>query len=511
VDNHYVVGSGVGSKSRFVRSALRRRSSNNAQGKPCCSVMPKPSDNIVISASETPTCTNGMVWNECGSACPPTCENKTPICTKQCVAKCECRTGQYVDDGICIDANTCGFSETTHDTPSDVSCGALDGIYIKDSSGIQTKYCCTKIDGSGCISNGKDDVCYDNTHIDNSGNGKCLNDRFKKNICYGAQPPSPSHFTCADSPGSLPRFAFPEGNLTNDSRWKSNFPKASDLNINIDKRAAGTAFGPTSYSWIKDVSGAIDSIQLAKVWILATHGLKKTWQSGDIVHGGYPTCSQALSTAGMESGAAERPFNEYDAHFYGGNNGCRVIISGGCWQTSSAYIGWPNCTKYNLDNPFCAALQAWHHEAGTAGEGSCDSSGGGIASYCTKEQLQTQQGGRSGNGHNQGCVFGALCYGWLVGGWNSPLSGALFRLCGAEEAVAPNPWPSSTNPPASCNGWGKPGLEPKYNCEIAECACQKALKELQEDPEYSSLSFIENIDNKGYQSFIDACKAGPLS
>ena len=36
VDNHYVVGSGVGSKSRFVRSALRRRSNNNAQGKPCC-------------------------------------------------------------------------------------------------------------------------------------------------------------------------------------------------------------------------------------------------------------------------------------------------------------------------------------------------------------------------------------------------------------------------------------------------------------------------------------------
>jgi hypothetical protein len=36
IENHYVVGSGVGSKSRFVRSALRRRSSNNAQGKPCC-------------------------------------------------------------------------------------------------------------------------------------------------------------------------------------------------------------------------------------------------------------------------------------------------------------------------------------------------------------------------------------------------------------------------------------------------------------------------------------------
>jgi hypothetical protein len=36
IENHYVVGAGVGAKSRSVRSALRRRSSNNSQGKPCC-------------------------------------------------------------------------------------------------------------------------------------------------------------------------------------------------------------------------------------------------------------------------------------------------------------------------------------------------------------------------------------------------------------------------------------------------------------------------------------------
>lgn len=40
LENHYVVGSGVGRKSAFVRRALRNRASNNAQGEPCC--MPRP-------------------------------------------------------------------------------------------------------------------------------------------------------------------------------------------------------------------------------------------------------------------------------------------------------------------------------------------------------------------------------------------------------------------------------------------------------------------------------------
>lgn len=40
---------------------------------------------------ETPTsdadgeCSNGMIFNECGSACPPTCDNPAPTCIFQCV------------------------------------------------------------------------------------------------------------------------------------------------------------------------------------------------------------------------------------------------------------------------------------------------------------------------------------------------------------------------------------------------------------------------------------------
>ncbi len=39
IDNHYVVGSGVGAKSAAVRRALQRRANNNADGK--CSVCSK--------------------------------------------------------------------------------------------------------------------------------------------------------------------------------------------------------------------------------------------------------------------------------------------------------------------------------------------------------------------------------------------------------------------------------------------------------------------------------------
>ncbi|XP_048005706.1 von Willebrand factor-like isoform X2 [Leguminivora glycinivorella] len=42
-------------------------------------------------------CPKGEVRNTCGSACPPTCENKDepPICTSQCVDGCFCAKGTY--------------------------------------------------------------------------------------------------------------------------------------------------------------------------------------------------------------------------------------------------------------------------------------------------------------------------------------------------------------------------------------------------------------------------------
>lgn len=39
-------------------------------------------------------CINGQVYNECGSACPATCDNQDPICIQVCVSGCECPSTQ---------------------------------------------------------------------------------------------------------------------------------------------------------------------------------------------------------------------------------------------------------------------------------------------------------------------------------------------------------------------------------------------------------------------------------
>ncbi|XP_013401623.1 zonadhesin-like [Lingula anatina] len=55
-----------------------------------------------------PTCTGGRVFQTCASACPRTCTNPRPICTKQCVQRCACpRDIPYVHKDQCIDAEQC--------------------------------------------------------------------------------------------------------------------------------------------------------------------------------------------------------------------------------------------------------------------------------------------------------------------------------------------------------------------------------------------------------------------
>jgi hypothetical protein len=182
-DNHYVVGSGIGSKSRFVRSALRRRSSNNAQGKPCCSSKNK--------IPENKSCLNGMVWKECGSACTRTCSDPDPVCTEQCVPKCECPQGHVLHGGNCVDVNTCNPSLGIEQSEFSCSVYGVSGNYIKDSSNVLTNYCCisSASDPSGCTSGSTGDVCYDTTS-DNSGNEKCLVERFGKTDCSSSPVPA---------------------------------------------------------------------------------------------------------------------------------------------------------------------------------------------------------------------------------------------------------------------------------------------------------------------------------
>ncbi|XP_076648246.1 zonadhesin-like isoform X2 [Halictus rubicundus] len=48
-------------------------------------------------------------WNECGTACPLTCENPEPgVCTKQCVRGCQCKPGWVRSKwGICVPKKLC--------------------------------------------------------------------------------------------------------------------------------------------------------------------------------------------------------------------------------------------------------------------------------------------------------------------------------------------------------------------------------------------------------------------
>ena len=53
-------------------------------------------------------CSGGRVWHECGSACTPTCEEPSPICTKQCVPRCACpAAAPLLHHGACVQQASC--------------------------------------------------------------------------------------------------------------------------------------------------------------------------------------------------------------------------------------------------------------------------------------------------------------------------------------------------------------------------------------------------------------------
>ena len=76
----------------------------------CCGVCPTPpsnffNTNLPCAILATSCCFShptacpiaGQVFQECGTACPPTCENPNPICTLQCVRGCACPRGTVLD------------------------------------------------------------------------------------------------------------------------------------------------------------------------------------------------------------------------------------------------------------------------------------------------------------------------------------------------------------------------------------------------------------------------------
>ncbi|MAJ18853.1 MAG: hypothetical protein CMA06_03325 [Euryarchaeota archaeon] len=50
---------------------------------------PSPAPGLLAPAPP-PSCADNLVWNQCGSACNATCTDPAPLCTQQCVPRCEC-------------------------------------------------------------------------------------------------------------------------------------------------------------------------------------------------------------------------------------------------------------------------------------------------------------------------------------------------------------------------------------------------------------------------------------
>nr|WIM01334.1 zonadhesin-like protein 1A [Limnephilus flavicornis] len=55
-----------------------------------------------------PKCTKAnQVYKSCGTRCPPTCDNRFPICTKECFPGCACKDGYILNNGNCILVANC--------------------------------------------------------------------------------------------------------------------------------------------------------------------------------------------------------------------------------------------------------------------------------------------------------------------------------------------------------------------------------------------------------------------
>lgn len=80
-------------------------------------------------------CEGGMVFNECGSACTPTCDNPDPKCTKECVEKCECPADiPYLLDNKCISPKDCPIENVEYKvvavTSDKTNAGTDDKIFM---------------------------------------------------------------------------------------------------------------------------------------------------------------------------------------------------------------------------------------------------------------------------------------------------------------------------------------------------------------------------------------------
>ena len=63
-------------------------------------------------------CPAGMVYQQCGQACPQTCNIESAECAGGCVEGCFCPVGNVLWNGNCIDASECAGIHTINNKVS---------------------------------------------------------------------------------------------------------------------------------------------------------------------------------------------------------------------------------------------------------------------------------------------------------------------------------------------------------------------------------------------------------
>jgi len=48
-----------------------------------------------------------MIYQQCGSLCPQTCDNRNETCEGGCAEGCFCPVGQVLVNGVCVDESLC--------------------------------------------------------------------------------------------------------------------------------------------------------------------------------------------------------------------------------------------------------------------------------------------------------------------------------------------------------------------------------------------------------------------
>ncbi|XP_013398726.1 papilin isoform X2 [Lingula anatina] len=90
----------------------------------------------------SPVCLGGQVFNSCGSACAATCEEPNPFCTKQCAPRCECPPDRPIlHEGKCITQKYCPAPLECPPDQVYMECGSACNRTCEDPDPVCTYQC----------------------------------------------------------------------------------------------------------------------------------------------------------------------------------------------------------------------------------------------------------------------------------------------------------------------------------------------------------------------------------